>query len=519
MSIDTVLRELDLEAATEQELQSQYRMLPIRYDRATLLPKATEVAAWIEPQLVQGSYGAEPASIVFADKASRGLRPLAEMDLKDRVLYRALVNHISESMPEHLITRQPFADFQHSAAPDDAKKGYVSKTDIAAYYDYVDHSLLQSELLAQTGDGPAVLLLMDLLRALMGRRVGLPQVHKGSDILGDCYIDPLRRRLARSGLLVSSYSDDFRIYSSTLAEAKSAIERCAFEARRLGLVLNESKTLTYAVENYFESLDSFDDAQERILGQENSLITSVRIDHYVDSTTRKQELEELLDSVRQLKGRAEDESHDGECPSSVDPGEISEAAKQVWDAWAHPDTDVSPEDAALVRRLLVEVLPILGKAHNLNPLKSLSKLMRSEPSLTPAVSEYVINLSKSDGATRQEIRKSLEDLVSQESLSTWQQMWIADAAGSIVASNNRDRPLYTWLTRQMDSASGPLAATCAAAAGRLEVGDTASLRDTAGNVGAAWRGLAFWGLAQFDPDAAVLAAENQAERMIVEAVV
>jgi hypothetical protein len=29
------------------------------------------------------------------------------------------------------------------------------------------------------------------------RRVGLPQVHSASDVLGDTYIDPVRRRMLR----------------------------------------------------------------------------------------------------------------------------------------------------------------------------------------------------------------------------------------------------------------------------------------------------------------------------------
>ncbi|MFZ2260899.1 MAG: reverse transcriptase domain-containing protein, partial [Luteococcus japonicus] len=259
MGIREVLKVLDLGAATELELQTQYRLMPIRYDRATLLPRAKEVTDWIRPQLEQGGFGSV-ASVVFADKASRGMRPLAEMDLTDKVLYRALVRHISDSLPPHLVERSRYEDFQTSVAPVDTTIGYVSKTDVAAYYEYVDHALLRDELLAQTGTGPAVLLLMDVLRAVMGRSVGLPQVHSSSDILGDCYIDPIRRRLVRSGFKTSSYSDDFRIYSTTLAEAKLALEACAFEARSLGLVLNEGKTLTYTAEHYFKSLDSFDDA-------------------------------------------------------------------------------------------------------------------------------------------------------------------------------------------------------------------------------------------------------------------
>jgi len=79
-------------------------------------------------------------------------------------------------------------------------------------------------------------------------------VHTASDILGDTYIDPVRRRMLIRGYATFTYSDDFRIASQTLGAARAAVEACAEEVRGLGLVLNDRKTYTYGTRKYRESL-------------------------------------------------------------------------------------------------------------------------------------------------------------------------------------------------------------------------------------------------------------------------
>jgi hypothetical protein len=88
--------------------------------------------------------------------------------------------------------------------------------------------------------------LLAVLASTMGRSVGIPQVHPASDVLGDTYIDPVRRRMIRHGYYTFTYADDFRITAASLGRARAAVEACAIEIRRRGVVLNERKTLTGA---------------------------------------------------------------------------------------------------------------------------------------------------------------------------------------------------------------------------------------------------------------------------------
>ncbi|WP_153275355.1 RNA-directed DNA polymerase [Rhodococcus sp. P1Y] len=185
------------------------------------------------------------------------------MTLSDRVLYRALVTRISGRLPQHLLERETFGEFE--AAPNAVdRSGYVVVLDVSAYYVYVDHDLLAQELIAQTGDGSAIDVLVDFLGNVMGRRVGLPQVSPVSDVLGDTHLDVVRRTLVRRGYQVTRYADDFRILTSTLGDARAALEECAAELYRLGLVLNEDKTRILTSENYALWAARFRDAERQM---------------------------------------------------------------------------------------------------------------------------------------------------------------------------------------------------------------------------------------------------------------
>jgi len=258
----TMMNRLDLRDAVKRELALRNRLLPRRWDYLALAGEHAAVEAAIRPLIRWGPSGT-PADVVLSDKGWRGMRPLHVMTLTDRVLYRALVELIRQTLPENLRQRCPVAEFRQ-APLDLLDAAYISKTDVTAYYEFVDHQNLADELIDHTGEEPAIEVLTDLLGEVMGRRVGLPQVHTASDVLGDTYIDQTRRRLLRRGHATFTYSDDFRIASASLGEARAALEACAEEVRALGLVLNDRKTYTYRTEKYRRSLTSFADAEKRL---------------------------------------------------------------------------------------------------------------------------------------------------------------------------------------------------------------------------------------------------------------
>lgn len=518
MSLDGVLGKLDLKAAAEQELKTRNRLMPPRWDRLALVPQAGAVTQWLRPRYTKGLFG-ERADVVFVEKNRSGVRPISELTLTDRVLYRALVGFIAEALPEGLTRRPPNSEFQ-SAPLQDENVRYVSKSDVAAYYEFIDHELLEIELLSQTGEAPAIAALLELLGRVMGRRVGLPQIHKSSDILGDTYIDPVRRRMRRAGFDVYTYSDDFRIASTTLAAARAALESCASEVRGLGLVLNESKTYTYGVAKYRESLNAFAEAERRLFDDQADQLAFLLDEGYADADDESEE--EPLDLGGGHEG-AEDDAivEDGQLEESAyqesNERQVA-AAKRAWEIWMGEEAEeaTSPQDAAITMSLLSRALPILGAAGVDDPLHDLSRLLRREPAVTPQVASYLINLGKNDQRARTLARQTLDQLVGEDSFSVWQRMWLAEAAGHIRRSG--DRPLYRWLVECVASAPAPLAATAAAAIGRLGLPESNALAAALDRVGPVWRGLVLWALANVDPNQAAACADSRLDRLLIEAV-
>ena len=519
-----LLSRLDLVGATATELELGNRLLPTRWDYSTLALESTRVSSWLRAKFSR-HIPARTASIVFADKGWRGVRPLHILTLEDRVAYRALVGLISRSLPIRLQNRPPIDEFRNAplAVPN---VSYISKTDVTAYYEYVDHDLLCSELLAQTGEAPAIDALSDLLDGLLGRRVGLPQVHPASDILGDTYIDPARRRLLRRGHATFTYSDDFRIASSTLGEARAALEACGFEVRRLGLVLNERKTYTYGDENYRRSLTSFSDAEQALFEgdepQDDAILGFLDPD-YDDDDDERPEVRTLGPSP--VDGSLdESEAFAGDLSAEdftvgVDPRRVR-AAERVWEIWEEEDdneTSQAGQEAAITQSLLGRALPTLGAAGDRRPLSALSTLLRLEPALTPHVAAYVRTYANLGRRARADLRSALDEVTASDILSNWQAIWIAHSAGEIRRSVDR-HSYEDWLSECLTDGHDGLAATAAATIGRIGRGDPAVLAAAVQRVGPEWRRLAFWGLARLDKGRAEQIADDAVDHLLLSTI-
>ncbi|MEU5554047.1 RNA-directed DNA polymerase [Micromonospora sp. NPDC047793] len=522
MPIDRdLLRRLDLHDAVERELSSRNRLLPRRWDFAALASDPSAVERWLRPQVRRGPSG-HAANVVLADKGWRGARPLHIMTLEDRVLFRALVKLLSETLPERLRSRVPIGQFKQ-APLDVPNVQYISKTDVTAYYEFVDHDLLSAELIAQTGEELAVDALVDLLGSVLGRRIGLPQVHPSSDVLGDTYIDPVRRRLLRRGHVAFSYSDDFRIASPSLGDARASLEACATEARTLGLVLNERKTYTYGSENYRASLTSFAEAEQRLfqdVGDPDDPFATA-------SSLFDPDYDDAVNSAGSLGATPIGSDVDEEDAFTEDGGDPSEevdarrlqAASRAWEMWVHEDESEEAQagqDAAITQSLLGRALSTLGTAGDEGPLDYLSELLRFEPALTPQVVAYIEAFARTGRSARTKLRRALDETITSDILSPWQGMWIAQAAGGIRRAEST-HGYELWLARCLEGGHDGLAATAAAALGRIGRGNVDLVSAAVERVGPEWRRLAFWGLIRLDPVRAEATAEDELDRLLLGA--
>ncbi len=82
-------------------------------------------------------------------KTRHGVRPVAELFLRDQLLYRALVLAWDDQLPTPARSNAAYEAFEQGplAYPWNA---YIVSSDISAFYQYIDYELLARELLART---------------------------------------------------------------------------------------------------------------------------------------------------------------------------------------------------------------------------------------------------------------------------------------------------------------------------------------------------------------------------------
>ncbi|TFH70620.1 hypothetical protein [Cellulomonas sp. HD19AZ1] len=513
-----------LATAVEAELASQHRLLPHRRDYAALLGHGEEIA-----RLVKGraSLGTPPdlGDVVFAQKDVSGSRPLTVMGLLDAVAYRHLCNLLAPRLPETVTRRTPSAEFKRAlieeaerAQPGETPLSHIAVTDVTAYYEFVDHGLLADELVAQTGDEPIVDQLLTLAAGVMGRSVGIPQIHASSDVLGDVYIDRVRRQMRRRGFKTVTYSDDFRIGAPSLSEARRALELCAFEMRHLGLVMNERKTFTYSLQSYRDDLDKFARAErELFVGAEE--LQNFWVDTYAGEEAIAQPTSLAADP---LSGNDDEESAAfvataGELREIDATPVLMDAAERALAKWVEADRSTetrSRTSVAITQSLLGRALPILGASGSPTVLDHAIGILASAPSLTPQLADYLIRYSQGGPDHRTKVRDLLDNVVTSSILSDWQAIWIAHVA-SYQRGSGLARRHVLWLRECIETKPDAVAAHAAAALGNIGRGDGEDLVTALGRIGPTWRSLALWGLARVSTALAQEVAEDGVDRVMV----
>lgn len=265
-----IVDRLDLVGAVESEANSRATLLPVEPWRPSVIAKKEQVAAWVAGQLRTGSVNA-PGLVVGARKLRHGSRPLSVLGIAERVAYRALTDWIVSSLNLPGRTVDTHREFiagpiddertMHPPGPvtvESIRNKYVVESDISAFYEYVDHEKLRVELEMWSGKFEEVDGLMQFLVEIQGKAFGIPQPAIASDGLSEVYAQCIERDLIRQGLKVWRFNDDFRMACETYEDALDAIDRLVEAARRMGLSINEYKTLTLGFTKYLTRHSSHD---------------------------------------------------------------------------------------------------------------------------------------------------------------------------------------------------------------------------------------------------------------------
>lgn len=184
-------------------------------------------------------------------------RPLGIPTVRDRIVQAAIVNVIEP------IFERDFAEQSYGFRPNrgcrDAlrrvdellKAGYVHvvDADLKGYFDSIPHEQLMTRVEEKIADGRVLSLIRSFLTAgiMTGSETwtpeaGAPQGAVLSPLLSNVYLDPLDHLMARQGIQMVRYADDFVILCRTREDADVALAQVQAWVAEAGLTLHPTKT-------------------------------------------------------------------------------------------------------------------------------------------------------------------------------------------------------------------------------------------------------------------------------------
>lgn len=209
-------------------------------------------------QVREGRYLPHALRRVWIPKpGSKERRPLGIPTVRDRVLQAAL-RHVVEPIfekdfAEHSYGFRPGRGCKDALRQVDGllKAGYcwVVDADLQRYFDSIPHRPLLQRIETKISDGRV----LALIEALLGQGVmdamnfwvpeeGTPQGAVISPLLSNIYLDPLDHLIAREGLEMVRYADDFVILCRSQQEAERALHLVQQWTAQAALTLHPDKT-------------------------------------------------------------------------------------------------------------------------------------------------------------------------------------------------------------------------------------------------------------------------------------
>lgn len=372
-----------------------------------------------------GEFAPIPGQVVTVRKSGHGVRPVAELSIRDRVLYRALVRRWKDVLPEPDRSSEAYEAFLEAPLGTDTEPTYVVSSDVTACYEYVDHGLLAREILARTGDSDGVEALTSLLAGLMGRSYGLPQQSGSSDVLAEAYLSVVERRLLRQGLSIWRYNDDFRIAVDSWSHALNAVDALERECRAIGLALNDLKTVIRKGATYKTALGRRAEELKEISEEVEFDLTDVLQGLYDEIILEPEKSEVLVAAAHRVIAEwliLQEKMLDPDPESTLTPEEEDKrlALKELL-RWALSVLKTEDTDS--------HVLDVCGQ------------ILRTEQTLTPHVARYLTDAQ--DPAVT--IAWFETFLGGNPYLTPWQAWWVAPALRSVNGSYAEGSAQRAWL--------------------------------------------------------------------------
>jgi hypothetical protein len=252
---------LDWTNAITDEAITPTNLLPSQTAEVAVLEGVEDLAEMFSG-ICESGYLPAREEIVWASKSLTTFRPASALPIRERIVYRGLAAAALAGLDLPPRTTEAYTEFENKVLGVGSVH-YVVIADVASFYQYVEHGQLETAIVESTGRASLARSLHHLLDLVEGGPLGLPQGPSTSDLLSELVLQPIERRLRRRGLVISRYSDDFRVGVSSWEEGVRAVQALQSELMPLGLVLNDDKTNVLMRATYESHLEEVDQRVEQ----------------------------------------------------------------------------------------------------------------------------------------------------------------------------------------------------------------------------------------------------------------
>ncbi len=269
--IDKVHPERTLQAAFSQVAANQGAAGVDHVTIAMFETRLDEELRRLSEQLRNGTYRPQAIRRHYIPKpGTQEKRPLGIPTVRDRVVQTA-VRMVIEPIFEHEFAEHSYG-FRPGRGCKDALRrvdellnagySYIVDADLKSYFDTIPHDLLMTLVGHKISDGRVLTLIeaflkqgvLDVMREWTPE-MGCPQGAVISPLLSNIYLNPLDHLMAKAGIEMVRYADDFVILCRSLEEATRALAMVQEWTAIAGLALHPTKTrIVNATKNAFEFL-------------------------------------------------------------------------------------------------------------------------------------------------------------------------------------------------------------------------------------------------------------------------
>ena len=266
-------------------------------------------------------YSPAYVEVIDLPKDELCVRPLTRFALEDRLVYEscllAIAPIVDAVIPKEVcsyrwskfkgrlyspkgrwVLMQGDARKIHKKAPG----SLLLRTDISAFYEYIDWGKLHDQL-RQLNPPAWALDLIDVFLTEFNNSShawGLPQGPDASGVLANLYLLPLDKLLLSNKIQHLRYSDDLMVFGSTWTELRGILTRINHTCRSRHLTLSSTKTkIVSACDVPMEFEDTSKDAVKYGIDIE-SFDSADNLHHYFDKAVEEVNLRDIRFSLNQL---------------------------------------------------------------------------------------------------------------------------------------------------------------------------------------------------------------------------